>query len=83
MRNCVTQNFPEFEVGCISPGITIEHFVSIINAYLNAVDKRVVITRDNYVEEVPIALRRLRYMTNIQPSLMKTGNYRDIYFKVK
>lgn len=75
MRNFVAREFPDIDVNGIKAGITIDMFVMLICALLQKIDKRIIITRDNYVEEVPCTLRRYHYMANIKPSLMKTGNF--------
>lgn len=65
--------FPHLDYSHIKSGMPLECFVSLMDSYFKLIDKRLKVTRENYIEEVPANLKRYHYPANIKPSLMKTG----------
>lgn len=74
----VQQFFDEHENQVLSVGVNIRPmntklFVDMMDHLLKNFDSRIVITKSNYLEELPILLKKLGYRSKVDRSWLMTG----------
>ncbi|KAK5639858.1 hypothetical protein RI129_010669 [Pyrocoelia pectoralis] len=74
VKSFIARNEPSIDHNLIKTGMSTDMFIALTATFFRMIDKRIIITRENYVEVVPSRLRLFRYPTNVKPSLMKTVN---------
>lgn len=70
----------------IGPGqsirpMTTNLFINMVDHLLKYFDSRYVITKSNYLEELPVILRKLGYKCKLDRSWMMTGMFK-IYLRM-
>ncbi|KAB0792128.1 hypothetical protein PPYR_14089 [Photinus pyralis] len=74
VRSFFARNEPQIDHNAIKAGMPTDMFIAVTAAYFRRIDKRIIINRENYIEEVPSRLRLFRYPISVKPSLMKAVN---------
>ncbi|KAF5285997.1 hypothetical protein FQR65_LT12994 [Abscondita terminalis] len=74
IKNFVAVNIPEIDHNNIKSGLSLDTFIVLVARLFELIDKRLMINRENYMEEIPANLKLFNYPVTIKPSLMKTVN---------
>ncbi|KAK4873292.1 hypothetical protein RN001_015321 [Aquatica leii] len=74
VRDLISLYLPDLDYRLFKPGMSLDFFITLSGRLFQMIDKRLVISKENYMEEVPANLKLFNYPTSIKPSLMKSVN---------